>query len=179
LGDAGRSFGEACSGRPAGFDGVENRPSGRGVPPRCCAQGGWGPKMRHLVLYKLAGFFHADKTPCACFFRGAMLVHESQKNTVFGKFLYIFDRKMQYFHLFCTKNALFLHSRGTSVQNCKFRKISFFAKCHVCTCVHCSDRSPDLSFFLPRKKKMPQKKIFFIFFSQTNNLFECMQELIK
>ena len=106
---------------------------GKGCPTTVLRTGGGGPKMRHLVLYKLAGFFHADKTPCACFFRGAMLVHESQKNTVFGKFLYIFDRKMQYFHLFCTKNALFLHSRGTSVHFRVFAKTRLFACAHVCT----------------------------------------------
>ena len=30
--------------------------AGGGFPPRCPRRGGVGPKMRHLVLYKLAGF---------------------------------------------------------------------------------------------------------------------------
>ena len=36
-----------------------NRRDG-GFPPRCHRRGGWGPKMRHLVLYKLVGFCHTD-----------------------------------------------------------------------------------------------------------------------
>ena len=121
----GRSFGEACSGRPAVFDGVENRPSGRGVPPRCCARGGGGPKMRHLVLYKLAGFFHADKTPCACFFPGAMLVDKSQKNTVFKKKVCFFGPKTPLFGLFVHFFAQICTLGGTSVH---FRKIAKIAK---------------------------------------------------
>src|SRR6187431_2281963 len=31
--------------------------------------GGGGPKMRHLVLYKLAGFCTADRGGCGAFFR--------------------------------------------------------------------------------------------------------------
>ena len=41
--------------------GGRGRPPGSGVPPRCPRRGGLGPKMRHLVLYKLAGFPTADK----------------------------------------------------------------------------------------------------------------------
>ena len=136
MGDGGRSFGEACSGRPAVFDGVENRPSGRGVPPRCCARGGGGPKMRHLVLYKLAGFFHADKTPCACFFPGAMLVDKSQKNTVFKKKVCFFGPKTPLFGLFVHFFAQIRTLGGTSVHFRKIAKMCKFPNLHVCTRVH-------------------------------------------
>jgi hypothetical protein len=132
----GRSFGEACSGRPPGFVGPENRPSGRGVPPRCCARGGGGPKMRHLVLYKLAGFFHADKTPCACFFPGAMLVDKSQKNTVFKKKVCFFGPKTPLFGLFVHFFAQICTLGGTSVHFRKIAKIAKFpnlARVHFCT----------------------------------------------
>ena len=46
-----------------GFRGSRKQAVGEGCPTTVLRTGGWGPKMRHLVLYKLAGFFHADKTP--------------------------------------------------------------------------------------------------------------------
>jgi hypothetical protein len=81
--------------------------------------------MRHLVLYKLAGFFHADKTPCACFFPGAMLVDKSQKNTVFKKKVCFFGPKTPLFGLFVHFFAQICTLGGTSVH---FRKIAKIAK---------------------------------------------------
>jgi hypothetical protein len=81
--------------------------------------------MRHLVLYKLAGFFHADKTPCACFFPGAMLVTKSQKNTVFKKKVCFFGPKTPLFGLFVHFFAQIRTLGGTSVH---FRKIAKIAK---------------------------------------------------
>ena len=43
------------------------------------------PKMRHLVLYKLAGFRHTDEVPLRGFFRGAMRHTLFQKKRVFEK----------------------------------------------------------------------------------------------
>ena len=59
-GDA--AWGHACGRSPGG--GTPPGTVGRGglhhgVP----GGGGGGPKKRHLVLYKLAGFGHADKAP--------------------------------------------------------------------------------------------------------------------
>ena len=108
-----------------GFRGSRKQAVGEGCPTTVLRTGGWGPKMRHLVLYKLAGFSHADKTPCACFFPGAMLVTKSQKNTVFKKKLPLFDQKTPLFGLFVHFFAQIWHSGGTSAQ---FRKTAKFAK---------------------------------------------------
>ena len=57
----GTALGRVLGGGPPG-------PSGGAlcalVPPR----GGWGPKKRHLVLYKLAGFCTADRRRRGAFF---------------------------------------------------------------------------------------------------------------
>ena len=99
---------------------------GKGCPTTVLRTGGGGgPKMRHLVLYKLAGFFHADKTPCACFFPGAMLVTKSQKNTVFKKKVCFFGPKTPLFGLFVHFFAQIRTLGGTSVH---FRKIAKIAK---------------------------------------------------
>ena len=39
------------------------KPPGSGVPPRCHPRGCSGPKMRHLVLYKLVDGCQTDKEP--------------------------------------------------------------------------------------------------------------------
>jgi hypothetical protein len=82
--------------------GGRGRPPGSGVPPRCPRRGGLGPKMRHLVLYKLAGFPTADKVPLfgeLCY----------GKNRVFKKTFARNGQKSSFFALFWPKNALFSH----------------------------------------------------------------------
>jgi hypothetical protein len=68
-----------------GFRGSRKQAVGEGCPTTVMRTGGWGPKMRHLVLYKLAGFCHADKNPCGAFFD----LHRSPlryvKNTILTK----------------------------------------------------------------------------------------------
>ena len=119
-----------------GFRGSRKQAVGEGCPTTVLRTGGWGPKMRHLVLYKLAGFFHADKTPWSDFFPGAMLVTRCQKNAVFEKKCALFDRKTPLFVIFRPKNALFSHSGGTSAHFRDFAKIAKFpnlARARVCT----------------------------------------------
>jgi hypothetical protein len=82
--------------------GGRGRPPGSGVPPRCPRRGGLGPKMRHLVLYKLAGFPTADKVPLfgeLCY----------GKNRVFKKTFARNGQKSSFFALFWPKNAIFCH----------------------------------------------------------------------
>ncbi len=119
-----------------GFRGSRKQAVGEGCPTTVLRTGGWGPKMRHLVLYKLAGFSHADKTPCARFFRGAMLVHKSQKNTIFEKNVPLFARKCTLFCIFRTKNAIFCTLGGTSVifrKTAKMLSVLNLARVHFCT----------------------------------------------
>ena len=90
---------------------VEYRRGG-GFPPRCAPPGAWGPKMRHLVLYKLAGFCHTDKVPLRPKTRGAMPSTFFQKtrilkknlhgNAKFGPFL---TQKRTFSHILCTSFA--------------------------------------------------------------------------
>ena len=70
-----------CAGRSsrAGVP-VPGGPSGGVVSTTVPREGGVGPKKRHLVLYKLAGFRHADKTPLSGFLRGAMRHTKNQKS---------------------------------------------------------------------------------------------------
>ena len=136
--------------------------------------GGWGPKMRHLVLYKLAGFSHADKTPCACFFPGAMLVTKSQKNTVFKKKLPLFDQKTPLFGLFVHFFAQIWHSGGTSAHFRKIAKIAKFpnlARAHPCTL----SRTPVQADFF-RKKFLCRKYFKKNIFTRTNYSYECGQK---
>ena len=56
-----RAAGAACG---RGFGGVPRKPLGSGLSSTGTPQGGGGgPKKRHLVLYKLAGFCHTERTP--------------------------------------------------------------------------------------------------------------------
>jgi hypothetical protein len=144
-----------------GFRGSRKQAVGEGCPTTVLRTGGWGPKMRHLVLYKLAGFSHADKTPCARFFPGAMLVTKSEKNTFLKKKCTLFARKCTLFCIFRTKNAFFLHSGGTTPIFCKIAKSRIFANLHVCAGAHFRTYSHagvhDVIFFI--KKKFALKNI--------------------
>ena len=62
--------------------------------------GGGGPKMRHLVLYKLAGFCTADRGGCGAFFR----LHSSP--LVFD-FLSKMCKMCTFWHIFGPKNPIF------------------------------------------------------------------------
>ena len=103
---------KSCPIITAGCRGLQNRGGrlreavggrrGSGVPPRCPRRGGLGPKMRHLVLYKLAGFPTADKVPLfgeLCY----------GKNRVFKKTFARNGQKSSFFALFWPKNAIFSH----------------------------------------------------------------------
>jgi hypothetical protein len=127
---------------------------GTGCPTTVLRTGGWGPKMRHLVLYKLAGFFHADKTPCACFFPGAMLVGKSQKNTVFKKKVCFFGPKTPLFGLFVHFFAQIRTLGGTSVHFRKIAKMCKLPNLHVCTRVHISALPRAHKFLCARKKNI-------------------------
>ena len=72
--------------REAGQGGVPPREAvGEGCPTTVPRTGGWGPKMRHLVLYKLAGFCHTDKVPLTGKTRGAMQGHFFEKTLFLAK----------------------------------------------------------------------------------------------
>ena len=98
ISGGGRESAESRGAAPGG----RGRPPGSGVPPRCPRRGGLGPKMRHLVLYKLAGFPTADLTPL-----NGVLCYG--KNRIFEKIFARNGQKWPFFALFWPKNALFCH----------------------------------------------------------------------
>lgn len=69
-----------CDGRRSRAGGPAGGAVGGVVSTTVPREGGVGPKKRHLVLYKLAGFRHADKTPLTPFFRGRMRHTKFQKS---------------------------------------------------------------------------------------------------
>src|SRR6187431_3636233 len=81
--------------------GSPQNPLGSGLSSTGTPQGGGGgPKKRHLVLYKLAGFCTADRGGCGAFFR----LHSSP--LVFD-FLSKMCKKCTFWHIFGPKNPIF------------------------------------------------------------------------
>ena len=75
-----------CSGRSRGTPGGSPGPSGGVVSTTVPPEGGVGPKKRHLVLYKLAGFRHTEIPPC----RGTCTGGKRRKKTHFFRKLAFF-----------------------------------------------------------------------------------------
>ena len=84
-----RSGSEECAGTGVGgrfWGGPPKRPVGGVVSTTVPPEGGVGPKKRHLVLYKLAGFRHADRQPWRPIFARRMRKQKIEK----VRFLHIF-----------------------------------------------------------------------------------------